>query len=196
MKKIPTLFVREFENGKIKKVLDIVTDGCEEAFFYGDAKIKLDGSCCAIIDGEFYKRFDAKHGKPIPEGAIPCGEPDPVTGHHPHWIRVDENKSADKWHVLAYHFSSQHSQLVDGTYEIIGKHFQNNPYQLENDELIRHEDIPSVQVERSFDAIRDWLMKHNVEGLVFWHKGAPVCKIKRSDFGFEWNNYYCKHCKL
>ena len=25
-----------------------------------------------------------------------------------------------------------------------------------------------------------------VEGLVFWKDGEPQCKIKRSDFGFEW----------
>ena len=27
---------------------------------------------------------------------------------------------------------------------------------------------------------------HNIEGLVFWKDGEPQCKIKRSDFGFEW----------
>lgn len=26
-----------------------------------------------------------------------------------------------------------------------------------------------------------------VEGLVFWKDGEPKCKIKRSDFGFDWN---------
>ena len=25
-----------------------------------------------------------------------------------------------------------------------------------------------------------------MEGIVFWHEGAPLCKIKRSDFGFKW----------
>ena len=41
---------------------------------------------CAIIDGKFYKRYDAKKGKTPPEGAIPCQDaPDPVTGHFPHY---------------------------------------------------------------------------------------------------------------
>ena len=27
---------------------------------------------------------------------------------------------------------------------------------------------------------------HDIEGIVFWKDGAPQCKIKRTDFGFEW----------
>ncbi len=43
-----------------------------------------------------------------------------------------------------------------------------------------------VEVERSFEGIRDWLKENKVEGIVFWKDGEPQCKIKRSDFGFEW----------
>lgn len=32
----------------------------------------------------------------------------------------------------------------------------------------------------------DWLKENKVEGIVFWKDGEPQCKIKRSDFGFEW----------
>ena len=31
------------------------------------------------------------------------------------------------------------------------------------------------------------------EGLVFWKDGKPRCKIKRTDFGFEWNGRCSKH---
>jgi hypothetical protein len=34
--------------------------------------------------------------------------------------------------------------------------------------------------------IREYLYYHKVEGIVFWKDGEPQCKIKRSDFGFEW----------
>lgn len=51
---------------------------------------------------------------------------------------------------------------------------------------MRHgEDV--VVVPRSFDGIRDWLANHDEEGIVFWKDGEPKCKIKRTDFGFEWN---------
>ena len=99
MKKIPTLFERVYENHKIVDILPNVVQGMEWVLKgEGIATLKVDGSCCAIINGEFYKRYDAKRGKPIPEGAIKCQEePDPITGHFPCWMKVDKNKPEDKW---------------------------------------------------------------------------------------------------
>ena len=104
MKKIPTLFERVYENHKIVDILPNVTKGMEWVLKgEGVATLKIDGSCCAIINGEFYKRYDAKGGKQIPEGAIKCQEePDPITGHLPCWVKVDENKPEDKWFMEAY----------------------------------------------------------------------------------------------
>ena len=51
MRKIPTLFTRVFEGHKIVDILPEITPGCEEAFLNGAATIKVDGSCCAVIDG-------------------------------------------------------------------------------------------------------------------------------------------------
>lgn len=92
MKKIPTLFEREFENGKLVGITPSVLPEFEWVFEgEGVATTKFDGACCAVIDGEFYKRYDAKNGKTPPTGAIPCCEPDPITGHWPHWVKVDWN---------------------------------------------------------------------------------------------------------
>lgn len=183
MKKIPTLFERKFENHKIVEVLPNITEGCEEAFLYGTATIKIDGSCCAIINGELYKRYDAK-GKSIPDGAIPCqSEPDAITGHFPCWVKCDRKNKADKWFWAAY---DNTPETEDGTYEAIGKHFQGNPYKLRDDTLERH-GIDIVEVERTFEGVKKWLDDHYEEGLVFWLNGEPVCKIKSSDFGFKWN---------
>lgn len=61
MKKIPTLYKREFSGHKIAGIRDEITPGCEAALTDESiATLKLDGACCAIINGEFYKRFDAK----------------------------------------------------------------------------------------------------------------------------------------
>lgn len=64
MKKIPTLFKRIYENHKVIGITDEVTEGCE---FVLDGKgtptVKYDGSCCAIIGGQLYKRYDAKRGR-------------------------------------------------------------------------------------------------------------------------------------
>lgn len=185
MKKIPTLFERIYENHKIVGITDKITPGCEEAFLKGEATVKFDGSCCAVINGEFYKRYDCKKGKIPPEGAIPCCDPDPITGHWPHWVKVDPENPADKWFYTAYiHSDSQF--LQDGTYEACGPHFQKNPYGLYCDQLIKHGSIILIDVNRDFESIKEYLENNKIEGIVFWLNDEPVCKIKRSDFGFKW----------
>lgn len=187
MKKIPTLFTRIYENHKIVGIKDEITPGCEEAFKNGIATIKLDGACCAIINGRFYKRYDAKKEKKPPEGSIPCCNPDPVTGHWPHWVEIDERNPADKWFVQAKYITelSIGHYLLDGTYEAIGPHFQGNPYALFTDMLAPHGKA-ITDVGRTFESVINWLNEHKEEGLVFWLNDEPVCKIKRTDFGFEW----------
>lgn len=185
MKKIPTLFERIYENHKIVGITDKITPGCEEAFLKGEATVKFDGSCCAVINGEFYKRYDCKKGKIPPEGAIPCCDPDPITGHWPHWVKVDPENPADKWFYAAY-INSDSELLQDGTYEACGPHFQKNPYGLYYDKLIKHGNMILTDVNRDFEYIKEYLEDHEIEGIVFWLNDEPVCKIKRSDFGFEW----------
>ena len=186
MKKIPTLFTRVYENHKIVGIKDEITPGCELAFYQGIATIKVDGSCCAIIKDKFYKRYDAKKGKKPPVGAIPCCDPDPVTGHWPHWVEVDPSNPNDKWFVEAFNNSRKMGmELEVGTYEAIGPHFNGNPYGFGNDILVRH-GVMIANVKRDFESISQWLNDNAIEGLVFWLDGEPVCKIKRTDFGYEW----------
>ena len=187
MKKIPTLYNRVYKDHKIVDIENIITQGCEDALINGIATLKIDGSCCAIIDGVFYKRYDAKKGKPVPEGAIKCQEEaDPITGHLPCWVKVDENNKGDKWFWNAYYNAIKEGlSLEDGTYEAIGLHFNGNPYELTYDTLRKH-GTEIIKVGRTFDEIRDYLKNHYIEGIVFWLDGKPICKIKRSDFGFDW----------
>ena len=185
MKKIPTLFEREYAAHKVVGIRNVVTPGMEWVLEgKGEATIKIDGSCCAIIDGYLYRRYDAKKGKQPPQGAIPCCPPDPVTGHWPHWVLVDRTKPDDRWYWEAYANSNPHA-LCNGTYEAIGPHFQGNPHKYRYDFLVPH-GTHVVTVDRSFEGIRKYLASHNIEGLVFWLDGEPRCKIKRSDFGFTW----------
>lgn len=193
MKKIPTLFKRLYcEDGAVILTRE-VTPGMEWVLSrrkkeQGVATVKWDGSACAIIDGELYKRYDAKRGKQPPEGAIPCQDaPDPVTGHWPHWVKVDPEKPENRWFVEAWKNSTFDGQLPlpDGTYEAMGKHFQGNPYGSMIDWLTRH-GIDEVKVRRTYEGIREFLEKNEIEGLVFWKDGEPQCKIKRTDFGFRW----------
>ena len=187
MKKIPTVYERVFEGNKVIRVLDKVAPGMEWVLEgKGKATMTVDGSCCAIISGELYKRSDAKAGKQPPEGAIPCCDPDPVTGHWPHWVKCDRNNKGDKWFWAAYDNAKESGEdLSDWTFEAIGKHFQGNPYNIGYDTLVRHGAV-ELGVERSYEGIKKYLETMPMEGIVFWLDGQPMCKIKRKDFGFEW----------
>lgn len=189
MKKIPTLFEREFlpkhkviAKPNVVKGFEWVLEGA------GDATVKYDGSCCAVIDGVFYKRYDAK-GKNIPTGAIKCqDEPDPITGHFPCWVECSRTNPADKWFWNAF---DNTNEIADGTYEAIGKHFQGNPYNMGTDYLIRHGQTIIQLADRSFQGIKQYLTEKanngdGIEGFVFWKDGVPQCKIKSSDFGIDW----------
>ena len=225
MKKIPTLFKRVFTEDHKKTITREVTPGCD-CVLRGEctATVKWDGACCAIINGEIWKRYDAKIGKDgkrksPPEGAIPCQpEPDPITGHWPHWVKCVRGKPEDRYFLdaltrykgrrvvlkLRYNYASFEDEFRDSakivTFEAVGPHWQSNPYNLEHDDLERHGDLKiyhelleDENSEITFESLRHLLgfYKFNtptntIEGIVFWKDGEPVCKIKRSDFGFPW----------
>ena len=186
MKKMPTLFVREFDKYEIRKCLNQVNPGCEWVLNgEGHATEKIDGTCCMIKDNELYKRFDYKEERKLPEGAIPCQEsPDSITGHFPHWILCKKDNPADKWHIKAF---KEKQKWEDGTYELIGKHLQGNPYNLDKDILEKHGTRILENVPRNYEGIKEYLKNHYIEGIVFYRENGEMCKIKRSDFGFEWN---------
>lgn len=188
---MPTLFKRVFNEDHSVTTLNEVTPGCEWVLNgEGIATQKLDGTCTMIKDGELWKRYDAKRGKPIPEGAIKCQpEHDPITGHLPCWVKVDFNNKENKWFIKAFLEQKENGfDFKDGTYELCGPHFQSNPENLEKDKFIRHGSISLSGVPRDFDGIRQFLFDNNIEGIVFHRDNGEMCKIKRTDFGFIWNN--------
>lgn len=190
MKKIPTVFVKEYKDHKVVGIKnEFTSEETKYAFEHGLPTVKWDGACCAIIDGELYKRYDAKKGKTPPAGAIPCCEADPITGHHPHWVKCDEDNPSDKWFIMAFTISSKiHiGDLPDGTYEAVGTHFNGNPYGMGCDVLLGHGGARAYDVPRDFEGIKDYLKDFSGEGLVYWVNDEPVAKIKRSDFGYPWN---------
>lgn len=182
MKKMPTLFKRTYnDDGKIMGIEPIVTEGCEWVMNgEGTATQKLDGTCCCIENGVLYARYDAKNGKTPPTGAVPCQpEADPITGHWPHWVPV--NGEQYKYHREAF---LRQAPLIDGTYELCGKHFQKDPEHIGQDTLILHGSIILDDVVRTFDDIAKYLYVHDIEGIVFHRGNGEMCKIKGSDFGF------------
>ena len=67
MKKIPTLFKREFLDHHVINISPEVSSPDLAWVLAGEgiATEKIDGACCAIIDGQFYQRYDAKKNKKV-----------------------------------------------------------------------------------------------------------------------------------
>jgi hypothetical protein len=71
MRKMTTFFKKDPND--LSKVINEIDPA--NAWVLLDSTIatrKYDGTACAVINRKLYKRYDAKKGKPIPEGAIPC----------------------------------------------------------------------------------------------------------------------------
>lgn len=175
MKKIPCLFHRDFG---VSPLVVPQLNVPEEVLLLGTPTRKWDGTAVAVLNGVLYARYDVKKGRVPPPGAIPCQDPDKVTGHWPHWVPAD--RPEDKWIRDAASF-----EPPDGTYEAVGPKIGGNPEHLKHHKLRRHgEDV--LRVEPSFDAIREFLQHTPIEGLVYWLNGEPRAKIRRKDFGFRW----------
>jgi|SRR6478736_2199348 len=200
MKKIPSLFVRNYEmigtvDGVKNRVLatEQVTPGCEWVLNgEGIATRKWDGTAVLITNGVLYKRYDAKHGKTPPPNFEPCQEPDPVTGHWPGWVPVYEHLPENKWIIEAFSNSCEVRKphgLPDGTYEAIGPKIGGNKDKSTIHQLRKHGAAKiwtSETLLRTFKSIRDSLEYYNIEGIVFHHPDGRMCKVKRSDFGLPW----------
>lgn len=187
MKKIQSLFKRDYEG--TRQAYDEVVPGSEWVLRgEGTPFIKWDGTSCAVIDGNLYKRYDAKHGKKPPEGSIPCEEsPNEHTGHWPHWVLVSSANPADKHHLAAW--AIYDGTLKDGTYELVGPKVNNNRHDFNELYLISHNDPTKALSEinlLTFQGIKDYLSYLSFEGIVWHHPDGRMVKVKRSDFGWSW----------
>lgn len=189
MRKIPTLFMKDPTD--LSLVLFEINPDCQ---WVKDGKFiatrKFDGLACAIIDGNLYKRYDVKKGKTAPLSAIPCQEPDIITGHHPHWVLCQRVLQEDKLFWEAY---DNLENKVDGTYELCGEKIsterftQNfNVEKVKGHQLIKHGSEVFEINDVSFLGIKNFLEEHDIEGIVFYHtESDKMCKIRKKDFGLK-----------
>jgi len=182
MVKITTLFKKNPKD--LSRVINEINPVNYWVFNSGIPTRKFDGTACAVIDGELYKRYDVKKGKVVPENSISCQDPDEITGHWPHWVKCHRNDPSVKYHFEA--FDLKHHE--DGTYELCGEKIQGNPERLIGHKLIRHgcEKLPVYDF--SFEGIKEYLSSNiDIEGIVFHDKngGGRMCKIRKSDFGIK-----------
>lgn len=185
MKKISTLFRKD--PADLSRVICEVAPENEWAMTEGRATRKFDGAACAVIEGKLYKRYDVKSGRTVPPGAIACQEPDPISGHWPHWVLVDAEKPEDKYFIEGWNrlLGVGDVKPQDGTYELIGPAINGGKERINFHLLFRHGiweiDLP----QRDFLSIREYLEECDFEGIVFHHPDGRMCKIRKSDFGFK-----------
>jgi hypothetical protein len=185
MKKLSTLFKKDPND--LGRVINEINPKNQWALKFGTPTRKFDGTSCAIIDGELYKRFDLKKGRTLPPNAIPCQEADKITGHHPHWIKCDVKDNSNKYHFEAFeNLIKLNPTPFDGTYELCGEKVQGNPENIKGHKLIMHgkELLPLINFD--FERIKHFLTVTNIEGIVFHHlTDGRMCKIRKSDFGIR-----------
>lgn len=191
MKKMPCLFVREFQGPRSFTITEQVTPGCEWVVEgHGVASIKYDGTACLVRDRQLFKRYDYKKkardkGRQPPEGWEACEEaPDEVTGHWPGWVPVGDEPES-KWHAQAWARLPAANPIEDDTYELCGPHFSANPEGFADDRFVRHGLYEVRRPPLTFSGLRDLLSQLPHEGLVF-RDGDKFAKIRRGDFGLAW----------
>lgn len=188
MIKISTLFKKDPND--LGRVINEVNPENQWALTEGEATQKWDGTAVAVIDGEEYKRYDVKKGRLVPEGAIPCQEPDAITGHWPHWILVSDGPEDAHIREAFNNMRLNGRRHKDGTFEAIGPKINGNKEGLKRHEIARHGARLVGLKERSFEYIKAYLSdpRNNIEGIVFHHPDGRMCKIRKSDFGIKRNS--------
>ncbi|HJQ07970.1 MAG TPA: DUF5565 family protein [Candidatus Saccharimonadales bacterium] len=182
MKKIPTLFKRDFTKPG-NPITPEYNDGTDWVVNgEGVATRKYDGMCCMVRDHKLYKRHEVKEGKTAPLDFEQVAF-DEETGKAYGWVQVGWG-SEDKYFREAIKGGDPDSvSLLDGTYELLGPKVQGNPENFSKHILKRHslateyEDVPT-----DYDGLQKWLTDKNIEGIVWHHPDGRMVKIKKKDF--------------
>ena len=91
---------------------------------------------------------------------------------------------ANKYHFEAFDLFDE---KIDGTYELCGEKVQGNPEHITGHKLIKHGNYILELRDYSFEGIEEYLLRNDIEGIVFHELHPPfrMCKIRKSDFGIK-----------
>lgn len=194
MRKIPTLFVRDFEDDPRYLTREVHPD-C--GWVFADTNVqatrKYDGTCFMRADDGWWMRREVKPGKKPPEVFREI-EHDPETGKTVGW--GDANESGFMKYLAealespdgVADFWGATSPVSGATYELVGPRVNGNPEGAEHHTLIRHGYMSAIDQEAfgalplDFDGLAAWLHAHRYEGIVWHHEDGRMAKLKRKDF--------------
>jgi hypothetical protein len=183
MKKIPTLFDRDW-SGDRSRVVPTVNPPCQWVIDgEGVATRKIDGACARVLGGVLYKRRELRQGEPAPAG-FELADRDDQTGKTIGWMPVGDGPE-DRWFREAF---ARLETPADGTYELLGPKVQGNPEGLA-DHILSPHDTASLafdpQPPRDFEGLRAWMSGKDIEGVVWHHPDGRRAKLKLRDFGLS-----------
>lgn len=209
MKKIPTVFLIDRETYLSSTQFLPQSEWVAEG--HGEATVKYDGTPCRIIANKVYKRWNRpftkeagrnvryakKTGQDIvidesffkeePDGAIKCNPTFDPKGHSWfYWVPVTEVND-DYGFLEAFEHLKNSGELEDGTYELCAPKVRLNPYDLTAPRLLKHGGEKLIVNDRSYNGLKLLLESMSAEGIVFHHPDGRMAKVRRHDFGFEWN---------
>lgn len=181
MKKIPTMFERDWD-GDPSRVTEVAVPDCLwVGLGQGHATRKWDGTCVMIRGGALFKRREVKAGKPVPDNFVLVST-DEETGKRVGWVTARVDDPGDKWHWEAF---NRKTQWEDGTYELVGPKVQGNREGLTRHVLVRHGDDRIANMPRDHEGLDRWFATSRFEGVVFYHPDGRMAKIKGRDFGHK-----------
>lgn len=185
MKKIPTLFLRNWDNDP-KHVTREPNPDCAWVFAgEGIATRKYDGTC-VLLDGiRWWARREVKQGKADPPNFL-LTEEDETTGKRIGWEPIEQSSFA-KFHAEAVDYLGQAREIIEngwptGSYELIGPKINGNSEGYNTHFLKRHADADVLDgLPLDFDGLRTWLHGHGYEGIVWHHPDGRMAKLKARD---------------
>lgn len=207
MKKIPSLFQRNYEGDYL--VRPELVPGTEWVLAgEGMATRKWDGTAVRItpdptgLGALLWKRYDAKEGRTPPPSFEPAQDRD-EKGHLTGWVLASRSDPADRWIFEAFDSLVTPAGLgagleLAGTYEACGPKIGANPERFDRHILVPHgadiltaAPIPlrtiavPATVDEFFAALKDYLARQDIEGIVWHHTDGRMVKIKTRDFGLR-----------
>lgn len=183
MKKIPTLFVRDYSEPRAPRLTAALTPGCEWVLDgEGVATRKFDGTCVMLdSDGRWWARREVKAGKTPPPGFM-REQHDETTGKSVGWEPVEQSSFLRFLEEALVPATVENSAgWKPGTYELCGPKINGNPEGFNAHILIPH-GMFKVGAPRTYAGLREYLAEHDWEGLVWHHPDGRMAKIKKRDY--------------
>ncbi len=213
MRKIPTLFVRDFKTGFVKPELNAKAawvmekawpahrkyDGtCVGLFLTVNGKVRLNGSLgssevtdASALGDKWMARQSVPGRMAFPDNFEP-EEFDATTGKHVGWVPIEQSP----FHKFLKEAEPKLEKRYFGTYELCGPKINGNPENYKEHTLIRHYDtelisnvhildIHEMSVEDAYEALKNTFQYMPIEGVVWYHIDGQMVKLKRKDFKYE-----------